>query len=154
MLPKIILVATDFSETSDKALDYAIDFAKTVGATVTVVHAFQTPLYQLPVYGVPDPAALMATQDLSKSLRTASEEALARTCESRGDRGVKITSVLREGPAWEQINEVATEVGAGMIVIGTHGRKGLAHALLGSVSEKVVRTATLPVLTIRGPHPS
>ena len=53
---------------------------------------------------------------------------------------------------WEEINAVANEVNADLIIIGTHGRKGLARALLGSVAENVIRTATVPVLAIHGPR--
>ena len=145
-LPKTILVGTDFSDTSDRALDYAIDLAKLLGAAVTVVHS-----YELPVYGFPD-GALIATVEMATRLMTAAQAALSQTCETRAGKGVKLTPVLRQGIPWEEIHAVAEEVGADMIVIGTHGRKGLAHALLGSVAEKVVRTASRPVLTIHGPR--
>lgn len=145
-LPKKILVGTDFSETSDRAVDYAVDFAKLLGGTVTVVHA-----YELPIYGFPD-GALIATVDMASRLMNAAQGALTQTCETRANKGVKLTAVLRQGTAWEEVHAVAEEIGADLIVIGTHGRKGLAHALIGSVAEKVVRTATRPVLTIHGPR--
>ena len=58
--------------------------------------------------------------------------------------------VLRQGVAWEQILENAKEAGADLLVIGTHGRRGVAHAFLGSVAVKVVRASPIPVLTVRG----
>ena len=64
------------------------------------------------------------------------------------ERGVATRGVLKQGPTWQTIVETADEVGAGMIVMGTHGRHGLPRALLGSVAEKVVRTAHTPVLTV------
>ena len=142
MLPKRILVATDFSDTSDHALDYAIELAKSLGADVTVMHA-----YELPVYGFPD-GAMIATVEMATRLMNAAQDALGKTCEARAGRGVKLARVLRQGVAWEEIHSVAEEIGADLIVVGTRGRKGLAHALLGSVAEKVIRTATRPVLTI------
>lgn len=146
-LPKTILVATDFSETSDRALDYAIELAKLLGGGVTVLHA-----YELPVYGFPD-GALVATVDMATRLMNAAQAALSQTCEARANKGVKLTPILRQGVPWEEVHAVAEEINADLIVIGTHGRKGLARALIGSVAEKLIRTATRPVLTIHGPRP-
>ena len=61
-------------------------------------------------------------------------------------------AILRDGVAWEEVNAVAKEIDANLIVIGTHGRRGLARALLGSVAENVIRTSTIPVLVIHGPR--
>lgn len=144
-LPKRILVATDFSEVADTALDYAIDLAKGLGAKVTVMHA-----YELPVYGFPS-GALIATPEMATKIMAGAQEGLAAMCEKHADRGVELAQVLRDGVVWEEVHRVAGEVGADLIVIGTHGRKGIAHALLGSVAEKIIRTARLPILTI---HPS
>ncbi len=148
LLPKAILVATDFSETSDRAVDYAVEFAKVTGAKVTVLHA-----YELPIYGFPD-GALVATVDMATRIMNAAQAALDQTCASRRDKGVEMAPVLRQGLPWDEIHSVAEELGCDLIVIGTHGRKGLAHALIGSVAEKVIRSATLPVLTIHGPRAS
>jgi nucleotide-binding universal stress UspA family protein len=63
-------------------------------------------------------------------------------------QGIPARGVLKQGPTWQMIIDTAKEVDAGMIVIGTHGRHGLPRALLGSVAEKVVRTAHTPVLTV------
>jgi nucleotide-binding universal stress UspA family protein len=142
-----ILVPTDFTETSDHALDWAIELAARLGAAVTVMHA-----YEIPVVGFPD-GALIATADVASRIADASRTALDRTVEQHRGRGVPIDSVLRQGVAWEEIESVADELDADMIVIGTHGRRGLARALLGSVAENVVRTAHRPVLTLHGPHP-
>ncbi|HYL27153.1 MAG TPA: universal stress protein, partial [Candidatus Nitrosotalea sp.] len=62
-------------------------------------------------------------------------------------------SLLREGRPWEAIHEAAREVGADLIVMGTHGRKGFAHFLMGSVAEVVLRESQRPVLIVRGPAP-
>ena len=142
-----ILVPTDFSETSDKALDFAIELAQKFEAQVTVMHA-----YEIPVVGFPD-GALIATAEVAGRIADASRAALDRTVETHRGRGVPLDALLREGVAWEEIDSVADELDADMIVIGTHGRRGLARALLGSVAENVVRTAHRPVLTIHGPHP-
>jgi nucleotide-binding universal stress UspA family protein len=141
-----ILVATDFTETSGRALDWAIELAARLGASLTVMHA-----YEIPVLGFPD-GALIATADVAARVSGAAQAALASTAEEHRGRGVPIDAILREGAAWEEIEAVADSIDADIIVIGTHGRRGLTRALLGSVAEKVVRTARRPVLTIQGPR--
>jgi nucleotide-binding universal stress UspA family protein len=113
---------------------------------VTVMHA-----YEIPVVSFPD-GGIIATADLAARIGEAARTALDAVVEQRQGRGVSIQGILREGVAWEEINAVADEMGADLIVIGTHGRRGLARALLGSVAENVIRTAHRPVLTIRGPQ--
>ncbi len=142
---RTILVAVDFSETSDHALDLALDLAKTLGATVHVAH-----IYQIPVYGFPD-GAFLAGPEVAARLAQASQRGLDEVVARHADRGVTIIGHLREGPAHEGILEAAEEAKADLLVLGTHGRGVIAHALLGSVSEKVVRTSKTPVLTVRKP---
>jgi nucleotide-binding universal stress UspA family protein len=107
--------------------------------------------YEIPIVGFPD-GALVATADIAARMREASRAGLDRVVAKRRGGKLQVDDVLREGVAWEEILTVADEVDADVIVIGTHGRKGLARALLGSVAENVVRTATRPVLTIHGPR--
>jgi len=140
---KRILVATDFSDTSEAALEYAIDLARTLGAKITLVH-----LYELPVYTFPS-GAMVATAEFATQLMTGAQEATEAECAKHAKDGVDITPLVREGTAWEEIHKIADELGSDLIVIGTHGRRGITHALLGSVAEKIIRTATRPVLTIR-----
>jgi nucleotide-binding universal stress UspA family protein len=138
-----ILVATDFSEHADRALEWAIELAKRFGgAPITLLHT-----YEIPVYSVPD-GAFIATADMTSRIAAAAEKGLAATLEVNKDAGVKIESLLRTGPPAEEINAVAQLVGAGLIVLGTHGRRGLSRALLGSVADRVIRTAKVPVLTV------
>lgn len=139
-----ILAATDFTETSDRALDAALELARRLGASLTLMHA-----YEIPIVGVPD-GALIATPELATRLGEASRSALEAAVKRVEGQGVQIESVLREGVAWEEIERVAEEIDADIIVIGTHGRRGLARALLGSVAENVIRTTHRPVLTIHG----
>jgi len=142
-----ILVPVDFSEKSERALDYAIEFAKKFGASVTLVHAYEIPVYG---YGLVD-ASLVASPDLAARISDAAQKTLDALVASRADRGVPIQGILRNGVAWEEIANVAKETHADLIVIGTHGRRGLARALLGSVAESVIRTSDVPVLTIHAP---
>jgi nucleotide-binding universal stress UspA family protein len=141
-----ILVATDFTETSDRALDFGIELARKFDATVTVVHA-----YQIPAMGFAD-GGYIAGAEVAAQLSTAGQNRLDSVVDSKKTSGVLMKAVLREGVAWEEVNDVAKEIDANLIVIGTHGRRGLARALLGSVAENVIRTSTIPVLVIHGPR--
>jgi nucleotide-binding universal stress UspA family protein len=141
-LPKRILVAIDFSDASEAALDYAIGLAKPLGASITVLHA-----YELPVYGFPD-GALVVSAEMATTIMSGAQTGLREMCAKRAASGITLTQILRQGIPWEEVHRVANEVNADLIVIGTHGRTGLKHALLGSVAEKIIRTATRPVLTV------
>jgi nucleotide-binding universal stress UspA family protein len=144
---KRILVAVDFTETSDKAFDFALELAAKFDAEVTAVHAFE-----IPVIGFPD-GALVATADIASRIQEAARQGLDAAVSARQGRGgVKIEGVLREGSAQEEIKTVAEGHKCDLIVIGTHGRKGLARALLGSVAENVIRTVKIPVMVIHGPR--
>jgi nucleotide-binding universal stress UspA family protein len=132
-----ILAPTDFTEASELAVDWAVGLAERVGARITLMHA-----YEIPIIGFPD-GALVATAS-----RMGLDSAVAR----RKGGKVAFDGILRTGIPWEEINHVADEIDASLIVIGTHGRRGLARALLGSTAEKVTRTAHRPVTLIRGPH--
>lgn len=143
-LPKIILVPTDFGSPSEAALDHAIDYARVLGAELIVMHAFE-----LPIIGFPD-GALIASADLSVRIMDGAQAGLDRQIASREGCGVTLRGVVKQGDAWNMINETAAEVGAGLIVMGTHGRTGIARALIGSTAERVVRTAAVPVMIV---HP-
>jgi nucleotide-binding universal stress UspA family protein len=151
MQAKTLLVPVDFSETSEAALDYAIGLAHSLGARLVVMHS-----YELPVYGFPD-GALVASAEVASRVMSGAQAGLDAMVE-RHRNGLKIDTVLRQGVPWEEVHAVAEEVGADIIVIGTHGRKGIARALIGSVAEKIIRTSTRPVLTVhavphgKGPH--
>lgn len=145
-LPKNILVATDFSETSDAALDYAVALAALTGGSVTVMHAYE--LLSSPEW------PMIASGDLVAQIPIAARAALDKCVDERAASGVRFERVLRQGVPFEEVNSVAAEIDADLIVLGTHGRRGLTRALLGSVAEHVIRTATRPVLSIHGPSVS
>jgi nucleotide-binding universal stress UspA family protein len=142
MIPKRILVPTDFGESSDAALAYASDLAKAVGAEVIVLHS-----YEIPTIGFPD-GAIVATAELASRVREGAQAGLDAAVRRNENEGVPVRAVVKEGDASRTIVEAADELGAELIVMGTHGRRGLPRALLGSVAERVVRTATCPVLTV------
>jgi nucleotide-binding universal stress UspA family protein len=142
-----ILVPVDFTDVSTHALDWAIELAASVGASVTVMHS-----YVIPMVGFPD-GALIPTAQVATGLGEAAQAGLEKAVEGRRGGAVKLDTVLREGEAWEEIVNVADEIDADLIVVGPHGRHGLARALLGSVAEHVVRTSHRPVLTLSAPAP-
>jgi nucleotide-binding universal stress UspA family protein len=139
---KKILVATDFSEGSDEALDRAIVLGKQTGATLELVHVLEfgdsgdLP-FGLVNYGG-DPGAIVATVDRELAVR--SDRATAA--------GLRSYTRMLEGVAHREIVREAQETNTDLIVIGTHGRRGLAHLVLGSIAEQVVRHAGCPVLTV------
>src|ERR1700678_1661050 len=120
-----ILVPTDFTEPSEHAIDWAIQMASRLGSSITLMHA-----YELLIVGLPD-ATLIAPAEVASRLADASRKALDSAIERHKDRGVPIAAVLRQGVAWEEINRVADEIDADLVVLGTHGRTGLARAFLG-----------------------
>lgn len=138
-----ILVSVDFSEACDRVLDYAIELASRLRAHVTVLHVFS-----LPVYNFPD-GSFVPTAEVADRVGQAARQQLDAVVERRRSQGVELTGVLRSGSPGPEICAVATEVGADLIVVGTHGRGVVGRALLGSVANTVVRSATQPVLTLR-----
>jgi nucleotide-binding universal stress UspA family protein len=141
-LPKTLLVPTDFGEGADAALAYAITLAKAIGAEIVVLHT-----YEIPMVGFPD-GTLIATAELASRVLEGANVGLQKTLKDHESAGVAMRSIVKQGDTWRTILETVDEVGAGMIVMGTHGRRGLPRALLGSVAEKVVRMAKCPVLTV------
>lgn len=140
---KSILVSVDLAEGSDRVLDYAVDFATKLSARLTVLH-----VYNLPVYNFPD-GSFVPTAEVASQVGDAARRQLDATVERLKGRGVEVTGILRSGPPPQEICTVATEVGADLILMGTHGRGALGRALLGSTANTVVRSAPVPVLTIR-----
>lgn len=141
---RTILVPIEFHEGSAASLKNAVELASKVGAELTVLHVWQMPVYAFPVVGTSIQVA-----ELGKSIEKSAQQALDEMVKEHEGQGVTIRTVLRVGTPWEQILEVAREIDADMIVMATHGRKGVPRALLGSVAEKVIRMSSVPVLTFR-----
>jgi nucleotide-binding universal stress UspA family protein len=137
MTVKRILVPTDFSETSDAALTYAIGVAQAFGAQLYLLH-------------VPGETGVNFEADFPMvEFENATRERL-ETLVSEGEaRRLQPEYALRLGAPSEQIVRYAADRDIDLIVMGTHGRGGVAHMVMGSVAEKVVRTAPCPVLTVR-----
>jgi nucleotide-binding universal stress UspA family protein len=144
MLPTTILVPTDFSDSAEHALDYAVALAGKLGATVHLLNAITIPALGIPELG------LALTSTMMESTVRSHQGALDQLATRRASASVaNIATILRTGDARDVIAEVAREIGADLIVMGTHGRRGVRRALLGSIAEGVLRIAPCPVLTIR-----
>jgi len=144
-LNKKILAATDFAESSKAAAAAALELAHTFHVPLVLVHAYAVPSY----FYAGAPFVPMGSEYV-QAYEDAAREALEKERARLAGKGAEVIALLRNGVAWEEIVAAAGQVGAGLIVMGTHGRRGLPRAILGSVAEKVVRLAPVPVLTIHG----
>jgi nucleotide-binding universal stress UspA family protein len=145
-----ILVPTDFSEGARAALDRALELRHRYGAALTLLHVYQMP--------IPYPDGYVFSADILGAIEESARneiakekdraEARARELSAGGTSPPIETKVLIGAPA-TAITETAQTAGHDLIVMGTHGRTGLKHLLIGSVAERVVRTAPCPVLTLR-----
>lgn len=147
--PRTILVPTDFSVPSRAALEYAALLARPLDASIDVLHVWEVPAF------VP-PAAFLevngGTESLVEIIRKSAEDALAGFVDDAKKRGIPVRASFTEmGRPSHGIAEFARQHGYDLIVIGTHGRTGVSHALMGSVVERVVRHAPCPVLAVRQP---
>ncbi len=132
-----LLCPIDFSDASEGALRYALDLAGKLGSELHLVHAFQ-----LSAYAAPD-------SDLAKGFRHDLERDLDALIHRHAGRGVVLHRHLRMGVPYVEIVAAARDLEIDLIVMGTTGKTGLEHFLLGSVAERIVRSAECPVLTVR-----
>ncbi len=138
-----ILVATDFSEPSRKALEVAADLARHYGSKMTILHVYPVPGYVLPEgFIAAGPDVLVEVENRT---RKTLEEWQADTVKL-GVTDVNITTAI--GNAAPEIVRIAKAGGYGLIVVGTHGRTGFTGFVLGSVASKVVTTSDCPVVTV------
>ncbi len=140
----IILHPTDFSEGADWARAEAIRLARALGAEIVLLHVFAPNL----LFGEGLTAASEIDRIYAAQQRAAGETLEARVVDTRA-AGVKARGSLRIGLPFEEIARAAEEYGADLIVMGTHGRGGFQRMLLGSVADRVIRTAPCPVVTVR-----
>ncbi len=144
MLPKKILVPTDLSDHAEAALDYACELAKKLGATIDLLNVIGVPALGVPELGV----ALTST--MIDTLIEDNQIAIDKVADARRAHGFAIASAtLKTGDPRDMICQAAEELGADLIIMGTHGRRGVSRMLLGSVAETVVRSAPCAVLTVR-----
>lgn len=146
MTPKRILVAVDFSADSNAALTYALELARPLTASIELLHVVETPLA----------AGMWASEiytaeiaGLQVNLVRDAENQMRQTIRALDHGRVKVSGEVRTGRASSTIVDYARENAVDLIVMATHGRTGLARALMGSVAEAVTRTAPCPVLVVR-----
>ena len=137
-----ILCPVDFSESSERASDYAVALARQLGAGVHFLHA-----WQMPVYAFPDGAVILGP-DVVAQITGELQKSLDARVKRHQEPELAVQGHLAQGLPDREIVRMAGELGCELIVMGTHGRTGLPHLFLGSVAERVVRTSPIPVLTV------
>ena len=138
-----ILFATDFTEASEPALAEAIEMAKSEGTELLVAH-----VYQLPNAAQATSVASGVYEEWTQNLRNRVEEKLAPLVERARAEGVNAEALVLNGTPYEAITEAAALNGADLVIMGTHGRKGVSRFFLGSVASRVISSAPCPVLTV------
>lgn len=141
---KRVCVATDFSKPAQRAFQYGLVFAKQFGAELHLLHVIEDIIPTIPEPGL----AMLPTQEIMNSLRQASEEGMKKVVSAQDVSGVRIVQVVREGVPFRELGDYAKKESIDLVIVGTHGRSGLSHLLLGSVAERIVRSAPCPVLTV------
>jgi nucleotide-binding universal stress UspA family protein len=137
---KHILVPTDFTKSSAAALELAIGIAKVFDAKLTLLH-----VWELPIYPYMD---FMLNSSVISEVEDAANKGLARAVEQLRKTVPEAQGKLKNGLPWQSILEAVDELGADLVVMGTHGRHGLSRLTLGSVAERVVRLSHVAVLTV------
>ena len=150
MLVKRILVPIDFSPDSLNALAYATELGAAFDADLLLLYVIEPIYYATPadIYAVNTNVATLLDEQ-----RQAAEEQFAHIVAKQGSQARRMRTLIKSGTPSEVIVECAASERTDLIVLATHGRTGLAHLFLGSVAEKVVRTAVCPVLTVRSKNP-
>ena len=140
---KRLLVAIDLAAGADVVMKTAIELGRALQAELHIVHVHKIHAGNLLEGGMAD-AGLLAAQEIA-DLELQLERFTAQFAES----GINITTDVYSGEPYLEINQAVDKTGADMIVMGTHGRTGVAHLVLGSVAENVLRHARVPVISIR-----
>ncbi len=145
---KKILCPVDFSDSSDHALQYAIALAQSHEATLRLLHVVQPPLMSVPG----DPMVPEFSSEVLEDIKTASQRRLEEMAATTREQVPVVETQIATGSPFVEIVTDAKDQNIDLIVVGTHGRSGLAHVMIGSVAEKVVRKAPCPVLTVKHPE--
>ncbi|MGH8067093.1 MAG: universal stress protein [Candidatus Entotheonellia bacterium] len=139
-----ILAPTDFSEFSKQAVTCAYELAQTFGAKLILLHVVELPVYPVEVF-LPSTEGTTLFDDLERQAQLD----LAQLLPAAPDGAVEVRCQAVAGTPYYKIIQVAEAEKVDLIVMATHGRTGFSHLFMGSVAERVVRTAPCPVLTIR-----
>ena len=143
-----ILVPTDFSAASEAALEYGLTMARRFGASLHLLHVVDDPFAGAATWG--SEVYIASVPAMQETLVAEAARKLSGLLARAEGKGIPARSEVRLGRPAEVIREVANKEACDLIVMATHGRTGMAHVLLGSVAEKIVREAPCPVLTVRG----
>lgn len=141
---KTILFATDFSEGSDFAVQYALSMARKFDGKLLIVHIINEPV-DLRGFYVPH----ISFDKLEEEIEQGAEKLMEKFCRTHLHDFKNYESFVSPGIPYDEIIKKAVDFNADLIVLGTHGRTGLDHVLFGSTAEKVVRKSPVPVMTIR-----
>ena len=141
--PRSILIATDFSEASEKALRHSLSLARFYASKLCLAHVVSS--LSLTIAG---PGAIVACEEAASREAAGLGDSLART---GALNGIQYKSVVRHGELWPELREIVRQESTDLLVVGTHGRTGMSKLFFGSVAEKIFRQADCPVL-IFGPH--
>jgi nucleotide-binding universal stress UspA family protein len=140
-----ILSPTDFSVTANAAMKHAESLALATGAEIVLLHVLHEPVFAFSEGAGFAPPTLTETYDAAMKKKLDTEADMLRS------QGARVSVKFARGTPHEAIVQTAEDEHADLIVMGTHGRKGLSHLLLGSVAERVVRTSKRAVMTVRTP---
>ena len=143
-----IVLATDLSQASRPAFRAALQWARRRDAVLDVVHVYVPPS----PFGVPGGPGMPTWEELETRARTSARKQLAALSAAAARSGVRVRAHLVDGTPEREVARLARRRHAELVVIGTHGRTGLSRAFMGSVAERIVRSAACPVLTVRRPR--
>jgi nucleotide-binding universal stress UspA family protein len=141
-----ILTAIDFSENSECAFDYALTLATQFNAELTIIHVINEPV-DLRGFYVPH----ISFEQLEKEIEESAVKMMETFCSTKLGTFSNYKTSIMTGIPYDEITAAAARIDASLIVLGTHGRTGLDRILFGSTAERVVRSASCPVLTVRLP---
>jgi len=143
---KNILSPIDYSIFSERALTYAIEFAEKYKAKLYLIRVLDIGIYEI------DDTELYSVNIVEKETIDKLRKRLLRCVNEETKGRISVEAIIVQGVPFSEIIKASKEYKIDLIVLGTHGRTGLSHAIMGSVAEKVVRKAPCPVLTIRHPE--
>ena len=139
-----ILVPTDFSPSSEAAIEVAITLAQRFEAELTLLHVWQLPVY-------PYMQLMVSAAELANAVERGATEALEALVQRVRSRLPGAKALLKMGVPCQGVLDAVKSQSIDLVVMGTHGRRGLEHLIMGSVAERTVRQSPVPVLTVRGP---
>ncbi len=150
-----VLVAVDFTGITGHVIEAAVEVAKCHSARIDLLYVVEP--YEFPIIATVDgvmvpPEDLTVLEEVNERLRNEAKKQIEKYAKKLAEEGIDVESHVLEGEPFEVILDFAEENGSNLIIVGAHGKSGLKRLLIGSVSEKVVRKAKVPVLVVRESH--